>query len=272
MTLLVVALLVIAASLAGWVMYRAARLRREAESREARVLEALFVARHSANGGATIDVDKVFGGAPAAAAPTTTDEVLRAAGLGPEVIALVGKQKPSEPAVAPEPDEPKEPTRPGAADRGRDSAAGGIEAASHEGDAHGAEAASVPVRDLVQVFYEARGFRAAPADPSARPVELVLTHKSDPRRSYAFVPFDGTLTDTDLRSIVDSARRIDQLRVLIAVDGMLAPELGKSSSEHGFRAFDRAAIEAQLARVDVATAEKLRAAAARRAARRLEVA
>jgi len=270
MTLLVVALLVVAASLAGWVMYRAARLRREAESREARVLEALFAARHSANGGATIDVDKVFGGEPAAAAPTTADEVLRAAGLGPEVIALVGKQKPSSPAAVPEPDGAKEPTRPGATDP--DPAVAGIEAAADDAKAREAEAAPVPVRDLVQVFYEARGFRAARTDSSARPVELVLTHKSDPRRSYAFASIDGTLTETDLRSIVEIARRIDQLRVLIAVEGTLVPELGESSSKHGVRAFDRAAIEAQLARVDSATAEKLRAAAARRAARRLEVA
>lgn len=271
MTLLVVALLVIAASLAGWVMYRAARLRREAESREARVLEALFAARHSASGGATIDVDKVFGGVPAAAAPTSADEVLRAAGLGPELIALVGKQKSSAPVV-PDPDEAKEPTQPGATDHGGDSATAGTAAAGHERDARGAGAASVPVRDLVQVFYEARGFRAAPADSSARPVELVLTHKSDARRSYAFAPIDGPLTETDLRSIVATARRIDQLRVLIAVEGTLAPELGTSSSAHGVRAFDRAAIDAQLARVDAATAEKLRAAAARRAARRMEVA
>jgi hypothetical protein len=272
MTLLVVALLVVAASLAGWVMYRAARLRREAESREARVLEALFAARHSANGGATIDVDEVFGRAPAAAAPTSADDVLRAAGLGPEVIALVGKQRSSAPAVEPEPDDAKAPTPPGAADHDRDSAARGLEATGHEGDVRAAGAAPVPVRDLVQVFYEARGFRAAPADASARPVALVLTHKSDPRRSYAFAPIDGTLTEADLRSVVETARRIDQSRVLIAVEGTLAPALGSASAEHGVRAFDRAAIEAQLARVDAAAAEKLRAAAARRAARRMEVA
>ena len=52
MTLTLLAVLAAALALAWWVAWRAIRFRREAEIREARVLEALFVARHTADGGA----------------------------------------------------------------------------------------------------------------------------------------------------------------------------------------------------------------------------
>ena len=128
--------------------------------------------------------------------------------------------------------------------------------------------AEVPVRDLVQVFYEARGFRAAPAVPSAQPIELVLTHKSDPRRAYAFAPIAGGLSAELVAQIVRRARATDQLRVLIAVEAPLAAEVAAALPAQGVRVFDRAAMQAQLARLDPALAETLLAAARRRAAQR----
>jgi hypothetical protein len=124
------------------------------------------------------------------------------------------------------------------------------------------------VRDLVQVFYEARGFRAVLADPSARPVEQVLAHRSDPGRSYAFVPVDGDLSQDAVQPIIDAARRIGQLRVLIACEGRVPASLADALLAQGVRAIDREAMEAPLARIDAAIADRIRAGAARRSARR----
>lgn len=265
MTLAVLAGLVLALGLAWWVAWRAIRFRREAEIREARVLEALFVSRHAADGGASIDVDRIFGTAPAPAAPSSTDAVLRAVGLRDDVVALLKPLPGGQPVAGPTtgqlpagqgeaaarpPASPAhdEPTDPDAVGRG----------------------APVQVRDLVQVFYEARGFRPAPADPSARPVEAVLAHKSDAQRAYAFAPLPQPPSQATLRSIIERARGIGQRRVLIAVEGGMFPAPEVELPAHGVRLLDRAAIEAQLARLDADVADRIRAAAARRAGRRLK--
>jgi len=265
MTLALLALLALALGLAWWVARRASRFRREAESREARVLEALFISQHKADGGASLDVDRIFGGAPVPAAPSSADAVLRAVGLRDDVVALL-KQPPggrpaTEPATMQLPD--------GQADR---AALPPATPAAEEpaGAADVAAEPPVPVRDLVQVFYEARGFRPAPADPSARPVETVLAHKSDAQRAYAFAPLAQPPSQALLQAIIERARDIGQKRVLLAVEG------GRSSAQdvelpaHGVRLIDRASIEAQLARLDADVAERIRSTAWRRAGRRLK--
>ena len=265
MTLALLALLALALGLAWWVVRRASRFRREAESREARVLEALFISQHKADGGASLDVDRIFGGAPVPAAPSSADAVLRAVGLRDDVVALL-KQPPggrpaTERATTQLPD--------GQADR---AALPPATPAAEEpaGAADVAAEPPVPVRDLVQVFYEARGFRPAPADPSARPVETVLAHKSDAQRAYAFAPLAQPPSQALLQAIIERARDIGQKRVLLAVEG------GRSSAQdvelpaHGVRLIDRALIEAQLARLDADVADRIRSTAWRRAGQRLK--
>ncbi len=256
MTLLVVVALLLAAGLGWWVMHRSARLRREAEAREARMLEALFEARRG-GGAEAVNVDGVFGERGAKAAEPA-DELLRAARLQAEIAATLGGA-PLAPAAAPARG-PGEPTATASA-----TAAFPPAAPRDEPAAAGAE---VPVRDLVQVFYEARGFRAEPAEASARPIDVVLTHKSDSRRAYAFAPVSGGLSAELMHEIVRRARAIDQLRVLIAVEEPLLPEVAAAVPAQGVRVFDRAAMRAQLAKIEPAVAEKLVAAARRRAAQR----
>jgi hypothetical protein len=264
MTLALLALLALALGLAWWVARRASRFRREAESREARVLEALFISRHTADGGASLDVDRIFGGAPVPAAPSGADAVLRAVGLRDDVVALL-KQPPGGRPVT-EPATTQLPA--GQADR---AALPQATPASEEpaGAADVAAEPPVPVRDLVQVFYEARGFRPAPADPSARPVETVLAHKSDAQRAYAFAPLAQPPSQALLQAIIERARDIGQKRVLLAVEGGRSSAPDVELPAHGVRLIDRALIEAQLARLDADVAERIRSTAWRRAGRRL---
>jgi hypothetical protein len=244
---LAVALLAVAAALGFWMVYRTRRLRRDAEQRETRMLEALFAARHAGDAAAQVDVDGIFGTEKAEVSPADIDAVLRAAGVqgGRSLQASPGAATQDAPVPSP-------------AARSPDA-----------GPAAAPAAAALPaVRDLVQVFYEARGFRAVLVDPSARPVEQVFEHKSDPGRSYAFVPVDGDLSRDAVPPIIEAARRIGQLRVLIACEGRVAAPLADALLAQGVRAIDREAMEAPLARIDAAIAGRIRAGAARRSARR----
>ena len=268
MTLLLLVLLAGALGLAWWLVRRAIRFRREAESREARALEALFVSRHTADGGASIDVDRIFGVAPVPDAPTSADAVLRAAELQTDIVALLHKAPAGLPSgeatTAAVPALPAS----GPADR---AAAPPASPAGEPADADEVTLAPpVPVRDLAQVFYEARGFRPAPADPSARPIDTVLAHKSDAQRAYAFVPLQRPPSAAALQSIIERARGIGRKRVLIAVEDGTASGPEVELPAHGVRVLDRAAIEAQLARLDAGVADRIRDMARRLAGRRLK--
>lgn len=218
MMLAVLALLAVAIVLAWWVKQQAIRYRREAESREALVLEAVFASRHTADGGASIDVDRIFGAGPALA-PLSADVM-------PHAVV--------EPAQINESPSP----------------------------------APAPVRDLVQALYEARGFRPAPARPSARPIEVVLTHKSDAQRAYALAPLAQPPSEAGLQSILERARGIGQKRVLIAVEAAMAADPDGDQPGHGVRVLGRAAIEAQLGRLDAGVADRIRRTAGQRASQR----
>jgi hypothetical protein len=245
MTLAAFGLFILALGLAWWVMRRATAFRREAELREARALDALFAARQSADRGADIDLDRIFGGTPGSPAPAGADAALRA-----EVAALLN--------VPPA-------GQSGQADPVARSAPARIASASAE--AAQAPAQLPPVRDLVQVFYEARGFRPASVDPAARPIEAVLAHAADAQRAYAFAPLAQPPSAATLRSIVERARGIGQKRVLVSVEGGAVPDAGQPA--HGVRVLDRSAIEAQLARLESTVAERIRARARQRAGKRL---
>jgi hypothetical protein len=256
-------LLAVAAGLAWWVVRRAAQYRREAESRESQVLEALFAARHAANGGANIDVDQVFGIAPAS--PPGAGGAARSAILQADVDELLKMAQ-----VA------RTPASPAAAIEAPAEAVTEVPAAAAMAmPAWATEAApsgEAPVRDLVQVFFEGRGFQPAPAPESARPIELVLQHRSDPLRGYAFVPLAEPPSTFALRSIGERARGLGQKRLLIAVEGALHPGEAGQQPAHGVRVLDRAAIEGQLDRLDAGTAGRIRARARQLAGGRLRAA
>lgn len=268
MTLGFAFLLAVAAGLAWWVVRRAAQYRREAESRESQVLEALFAARHAADGGANIDVDKVFGSAPAS--PPGAGGTERSASLRADVDELLKMAQvvrtPASPAAVIE--VPAEAVPAEAVTEAPAAAATAMPAAAAEA----APSEEAPVRDLVQVFFEGRGFQPAPAPASARPIELVLQHRSDPLRGYAFVPLAEPPSTSALHAIGERARGLGQKRLLIAVEGALHSGEAGQLPAHGVRVLDRAAIESQLDRLDAGTAGRIRARARQLAGGRLRAA
>jgi hypothetical protein len=237
MTPTLLVLLLLALGLGLWMARWAAHHRRRVEAREARAFEALFAARNAADGGASVDLDRIFSGV-AQAAPAGAQAPPAGAGFG---------------------DPPQRPPadRPAGDDRAADP--------DHADDAPREE--PTPVRDLVQALYEARGFRCSPAAGSASPIEAVLTHRSDERRAYAFAPLAQPPSPAQLTSIFERGRAIGQKRLLIAVESP-GPGIDAEQPQRGVRLVSRATIEAHLARLAPETAATIRAAAARLAGQR----
>jgi hypothetical protein len=127
---------------------------------------------------------------------------------------------------------------------------------------------SVPARELVLAWYEARGYRATAADPSMRPIELVLRHRGEPQRAYAFVVERGEITGARLTIMSSQARAAGIARVLVAAEGGCDALLAKRARSAGVRIFDEAGILSQLAKVDIRIAAKIIAVARSRSAGR----
>lgn len=126
----------------------------------------------------------------------------------------------------------------------------------------------VPLRELVLAWFEARGYRGSPASPVVRPIELVLRHKDDPARAYAFVVGTQRVTAERVNQLAQQARSIGLIRVLVVADAGLAPEA--TNAKRGVRVLDRAALNAELDKLDLSVAAKIIAVARKRAGARVE--
>jgi hypothetical protein len=124
----------------------------------------------------------------------------------------------------------------------------------------------VPLRELVLAWFEARGYRSAPASPVVRPIELVLRHKDDPSRAYAFVVGTQRITGERVLQLAQQARGIGLIRVLIVADAGLTDDA--PNAKRGVRVLDRAALSAELAKLDISVAAKIIAVARKRASAR----
>ena len=134
-------------------------------------------------------------------------------------------------------------------------------AASPDGD--------VPLRELVLAWFEARGYRSSPASPVVRPIELVLRHKDDPSRAYAFVVGTQRVTAERVQQLAQQARGIGLIRVLIVADAGLSADA--PHAKRGVRVLDRGALSAELAKLDISVAAKIIAVARKRSNTRVGV-
>lgn len=127
----------------------------------------------------------------------------------------------------------------------------------------------VPLRELVLAWFEARGYRSSPASPVVRPIELVLRHKEDPSRAYAFVVGTQRVTAERVQQLAQQARGIGLIRVLVVADAGLSADA--SRAKKSVRVLDRNALSAELAKLDISVAAKIIAVARKRSSARASV-
>lgn len=127
--------------------------------------------------------------------------------------------------------------------------------------------ADVPLRELVLAWFEARGYRGAPASTAVHPIELVLRHKADPARAYAVVVESQPVTAERVRVLRAQARGIGLMRLLVVAAAGAAP--GAADGMKGVRLIDHATLQGEFGQVDLTVAAKIVAVARRRAARKL---
>lgn len=124
----------------------------------------------------------------------------------------------------------------------------------------------VPLRELALAWFEARGYRGAPASPAVRPIELVLRHREDPGRAYALVVEPSRVTGDRVVSLAAQARAIGLVRLLVVAETGAEP--GASTRKKGVRLMDRATMNAELKKLDLSIAAKIIAVARKRATTR----
>jgi hypothetical protein len=120
----------------------------------------------------------------------------------------------------------------------------------------------VPLRELALAWFEARGYRSAPASPAVRPIELVLRHKDDPARAYAFVVESNRVSSERVQALRGQARAIGLVRLLIVAAGGAVPRAAEGFK--GVRLMDRPALEAEFKQLDISVAAKIIAVARKR--------
>jgi hypothetical protein len=130
------------------------------------------------------------------------------------------------------------------------------------------DVARVPVRELVQAWFEARGYRPAALPPDNHPIELLLRHGKTPERAYAFVVAVEPLNAQRVSSLFTLARASGFHRLLIASEAPLEPGLMEKIRRQGLRLFDESTIRAELGKIDISVAAKIIAVARGRAATR----
>lgn len=125
---------------------------------------------------------------------------------------------------------------------------------------------NLPLRELTLAWFEARGYRSAPASPALRPIELVLRHKDDPARVYGFVVEDARVEVDRVKELREQAKSVGLMRMLIVANVGADPEAYEVLRKKGVRVMDRASVEQEFSELDFSIAAKIIAVARKRAA------
>ena len=184
-----------------------------------------------------------------------------AAGLDPieELISQImvdESSRPPSPRVAPPAPAPVE----------RKRARAGARSAAREGSPMlDSMAPSVPLRELVLAWYESRGYRQVPASPAVWPIELVLRHRDDPARAYAFVVQNDNVSVDRITALIEQAREIGMLRVAVIAEAGYERGAKEIARKRNVRLIDRPTMDAELSELQLETAAKIIAVARKRA-------
>ncbi len=127
-------------------------------------------------------------------------------------------------------------------------------------------AAGVPLRELVIAWYESRGYRGSPASPAIWPIELVLRHRDDAARAYAFVVQNDYVSVDRITALIEQAREIGMLRVAIVAEAGYERGAKAIARKKHVRLIDRSTMEAEFLALELPVAAKIIGMARKRAA------
>jgi len=125
---------------------------------------------------------------------------------------------------------------------------------------------NVPLRELVLAWYESRGYRGSPASPAVWPIELVLRHREDATRAYAFVVQNDHVSVDRITALIEQAREIGMMRVAVIAEAGYESGAKEVAKRRHVRLIDRSAMEAELSELQLPTAAKIIAIARKRSA------
>ena len=123
----------------------------------------------------------------------------------------------------------------------------------------------VPLDALVAAWFAARGYVLQPAPDSAQPIRLLMTHRDDPERTYAFFFDRGRLHAQRAATLLEKARALGMHRLLVAAEHG-ADAAVSSSRLRDVVVVDWVALDRELKKIDFSVAAKLIAIARTRRA------
>ncbi|MGB2818988.1 MAG: hypothetical protein WBA53_12680 [Burkholderiaceae bacterium] len=123
----------------------------------------------------------------------------------------------------------------------------------------------VPLRELALAWYESRGYRGSPASPAVWPIELVLRHRDDAARAYAFVVQNDHISVDRITALIEQAREIGMLRVAVVAEAGYEQGAKEVARKRHVRLIDRSTMDAELTALELPTAAKIIAVARTRA-------
>jgi hypothetical protein len=122
----------------------------------------------------------------------------------------------------------------------------------------------VPLRELVLAWYESRGYRGSPASPAVWPIEMVLRHRDDAARAYAFVVQSDHISVDRITALIEQAREIGMLRVAVVAESGYERGAKEIARKKHVRLIDRSTMDAELSALELPTAAKIIAVARKR--------
>jgi hypothetical protein len=114
----------------------------------------------------------------------------------------------------------------------------------------------VPLDALVVAWFEARGYVTKPAPETARPINLLLAHRDDSSRSYAFYFERGRLHAQRAAGLLEQARQLGMSKLLIAAEHGADPAVG-STRLRDVQVMDWIAIDREMKKLDFRVAAKI---------------
>jgi len=125
---------------------------------------------------------------------------------------------------------------------------------------------SLPLRELALAWFEARGYRSAPASSALHPIERVLRHHSDPTRVYGFVVENNAVDPERVGQLRAQGKTVGLERLMIIANAGTKGLDTELLRKKGVRVVDHTALEHEFSTLDFSIAAKIVAVAHKRAA------